>query len=42
VVEGVEGKKADGSPAFQVRDFTVEWRDGKLVRKAGPWRDAEE
>ncbi len=42
VVEGVEGRKVEGASAFQVRDFTVEWRDGKLVRQDGPWRDAEE
>jgi len=43
VVEGVEGKKAGPSPdAFLVRDFAVEWQDGKLVRRAGEWRTPEQ
>lgn len=39
VVDGVEGKAEAGS--FKVRDFFIEYSDGKLVRRVGPWRAAE-
>ncbi len=38
VVEGIEGKKAGPGPDdFLVRDFSVVWSNGKLVRQQGAW-----